>query len=204
MTAPPMLASDHIRELLYPFSSFEIVMGGVHRVRHLGLLDQIQQTVTSGGVRDQSGHAAYGSRPAGRIECLDYLSRVERQSRQMLDRPGLRTRLRELSVILGLTQNARVRSWWVSARVLTQHDIPSHVITTVCPSCDHFVTIHVRLNPNVAFCVGCGETWTEERFYELGEWVRWNTSGLSETGVAFAPSPKVSNVATAAFSLPST
>lgn len=195
MAAPQRIASDHIRELLYPFSSYEIVLGGVHRVRHMGLLDQIENTVTGAARGAGDFHAAYGSKPAGRLDCLDFMARIKHQSFEMLPEPGLRHRLRALSVSIGLTQNSRVRSWWSAASVLTQHEVPSAALTALCPSCDRFVTLHVRLNPNVAVCVGCGETWTDERFYELGDWVRWNGDhpGVrgAETGVGLASLPEV-------------
>jgi hypothetical protein len=183
----PVIAADYINELLYPFSTSSLVLGQVHRVEHLGLLDQIENTVTGSQVGGQVFRSAYSSKPAGRLDCIDFLARVERQSRELatelrIDTRGLplRPRLRSLSVALGTESHHVVRSWWATARVLTQHDSPPMGLRAFCPSCDMFGTIRFRADPNLAVCVACGGTWTDEdaAFGRLAVWIQWSNEHL--------------------------
>ena len=188
-----MIAADHINELLYPFKSYQVVCGRVHVVRHMGLLDQIEGTITGRTAEGQVFHSAYGSKPAGRLDCIDFIARVNSQSAELAEAHGidpsamaLRRRLGALSAVLGARPHSRVRSWWVAARVLTQHDAPARSPSAICPSCDRLGTLRVRLDPNVAFCVQCGDTWTDEdtSFGRLAVWVRWSNEHLRSPGHA--------------------
>lgn len=199
-----MIAADHINHLLYPFTTTERValpvmrkgkptgktVLGPYTVRHPGLLDQIEQTVTGSTTAGQVFHAAYGSKPAGRLDCLMFLDRINKQSLQLankfhLELSPLRSRLGAISGHLGLETNATVAGWWVSARVLTQHDGPPVAPNAPCPNeeCDVRGTIRVRFDPNVAMCTHCGRTWSdneedENSFGRLAVWVRWASEHL--------------------------
>ena len=214
-----MIAADHINQLLYPFTTTELAMLPVARrapvpslthktvwvsvppkkwklgsytVKHMGLLDQIENTVTGSQTGGEVFHAAYGSKPAGRIDCLSFLARIDDQSlvlaaRHHIELCPLRPRLGQLSAELGLKTDKTVTGWWVSARVLTQHDNPPLAPNAPCPNeeCDQRGSLRVRFDPNVALCTHCGSTWSDdtddpvESFGRLAVWVRWASEHLA-------------------------
>ena len=224
MTTPRFdLAADHIRELIRPFVTHEQVTQPVqgedgrwrtqrrqHDVTHPALLDQIHQTVTGSTMGEQEFRAAYGSKPAGRLDALAYLHRLAEQSARMCteldvvpDAAGLRrlvhdkrltdraaqllvikARLSALSGVIGDRPNRRVKAWWATARVLTQHDAPPFAPMAPCPTCDQWGTLRVRFDPKVAVCVECEETWDDQspeaahQFGRLAIWVEWSTEHL--------------------------
>lgn len=218
-----MIAADRINQLLYPFSTTEMAMLPVARrapvpsltrrttwvdlpprkwrlgqytVRHLALLDQIERTVTGSTTAGQVFHASYGSKPAGRLDCLAFLDRLDHQSIELAEKHKiplmpLRHRLGELSAVFGLKEVRPVTGWWIAARVLTQHDGPPVAPNAPCPNeeCDQRGSLRVRFDPNVALCTHCGSTWSEdaedpvESFGRLAVWVRWAAEHLSGPAV---------------------
>lgn len=208
-----LLPSDRINQLLRPFTTTERAVRpetrrvpdgwagytrvptgnlviGPYTVRHLGLLDQIDQTVT-GSTAGQAYHSAYGPKPAGRLDCLAFLQRIEKQSRELaeayaLPLAPLRVRLSALAGVLGLSHEGEVLGWWSAARVLTQHDGPPVSPNTPCPEedCDRWGTLRVRFDPNVALCVSCNTTWSDDHpdpthsFGRLAVWIRWASEHL--------------------------
>lgn len=186
-------SSEEIGHLVYPFTTSEsVVLMGVHMVVHPPLLDQIEQTVTGSTTAGQVFHAAYGSKPAGRLDSIDYLARIARQSKEMslkyqIKLMPLRPRLILIAQALGAQPHPVVHSWWVSARVLTQHEGAAVALNAPCPreECDKWGSLRVRLNPNLAICVNCGGTWSEDTsdpvvsFGRLAIWVQWATEHLS-------------------------
>jgi hypothetical protein len=203
-----LISADHINQLLYPFSTTERAMlpipakkgrpptgrflAGPYTVRHPALLDQIENTVTGSTTAGQTFHAAYGSKPAGRLDCLQYMARIDKQSLQLAGRYHialcpLRPRLGQIAGRVGLATNSTVTGWWVSARVLTQHDGPPVSPNVPCPveDCDVRGSLRVRFDPNVAMCTHCGMTWSDgatdpvESFGRLVVWVRWAADHLA-------------------------
>ena len=207
-----MPAVDRIADLLYPWQTTELVSLvttrlvplpdlsrrttwvsvptgkrhlGPYTVKHPGLLDQIEHTVTGSTTGGQTFHAAYGSKPAGRLDALAWLARLDTQSRELSTTYGLRLRplrprLSSLAGCIGLKKNSTVTGWWTSARVLTQHDMPPAAPRVPCPNeeCDRWGTLRIRFNPNVALCVHCGTTWTDPDFDRFVVWVRWASEHL--------------------------
>lgn len=200
MTRPIMLAADHIRELTQTFTTAEHVrqptqgpdgrwrtQDRIHHVTHQALLDQIADTVTGSTTAGEMFHAAYGSKPAGRIDCLAYLERLDRQSRAFAAEHGLpllplRDRLSRLSGVLGDRPNHTVKAWWATARVLSQHDGPPLAPDVPCPQepCERWGTIRARLDERIAVCVECHHVWSDEdgTFGRLAIWAQWAAEHL--------------------------
>lgn len=212
-TRPPMLAADHIRELIDHVTTRETIgrrlpvpttLGAshddawttdgstiAHVVHHPALLDQIEQTITGRTVAQETYAAAYGSKPAGRIDCLDLLRRVDVQSKELAEQLGLpllpvRDRLARISGAIGHDEHPRVRAWWLTARVLTQHDGPPFAPNVPCPveHCDRRGTLRVRPDQHIAVCVECHTTWMEDtphnwqRYGRLTSWIMWAAEHL--------------------------
>lgn len=188
-----MLAFECINQLIYPFETSESLGTlGRHVVKHLSLLDQIDQTITGSTTGGQVFRSAYGSKPAGRLDCLDFLARIDKQSRYLAKDYGLPLapllpRLSALGGAIGANYHKTVSGWWISARVLTQHDGPPLAPDVHCPNeeCDRRGSVRIRFDPNVALCVNCGVTWSDTHpdpansFGRLVEWVRWAIEHLS-------------------------
>ena len=205
MTTRPMLAADHIRELTRPHSTYEIVTQPtrgddgrwrptrrVHHVTHAPLLDQIRNTITTTQTAGGTFHAAYSSKPAGRIDCLAYLERLERQSRRLaadLNLPAapLTRRLQAISGRIGDQPHPLIRAWWATARILTQHDGPPYSPNVPCPNdaCERIGTLRLRLSEKIGVCVECHTVWADSNtdetmtFGRLSVWVQWAAEHLS-------------------------
>ena len=159
-----------------------------HHVKHPALLDQLEATVTGRTLADEPhGGGIPQSKPAGRIDVLAYLQRLDRESRELaqeLDVPALplRDRLVKIGAKLTTHRNARVHSWWVTARVLTQHDTRPYSPTVPCPNeeCEQIGTIRVRLDQRIASCTECHDSWddSEGRFQSLANWCAWAAEHL--------------------------
>lgn len=217
---PELLAADMLRELTQPYTTSEtggpvyapvpttlpppytrghrrgwVLLPGnqTHVVHHPGLLDQIDQTVTGRTVGQETFQTAYGSKPAGRLDCLALLHRVDQQSRQLADEHGVpllpvRARLTRLSGALGHRPHPVVRSWWLTARVLTQHDGPPFAPDVPCPveTCERRGSLRIRPDQRIAVCVECQSTWDEDpdsktvwSFGRLAIWVEWAAEHLA-------------------------
>lgn len=224
---PPMLAADHIRQLTHPFTTVELVPNEtrlpipttstlrgagwitvpapgtrVHHVTNLPLLDQLTQTVTGTTVASEGAYgAAYGSKPAGRLDVLALLRRIDQQSHDLAVELGietpdrtrtkgrrlpLRARLSRLSGHLGDKPHPVVRSWWATARILTQHDGPpySPLIPCQVESCERVGSLRVRLSERLGYCVECHTVWSDDNtdpvltFGRLAIWSSWATEHL--------------------------
>lgn len=162
-----------------------------HTVTHPALLDQLDvalQTNTAAG--GDTVRPAPGSRPAGRLHVLTFLARVEHQSADLAkdhDLPVLpiRDRLVQLAGQLGDKPHPMVKSWWVTARILTCHDSPPFTPNVPCPNehCDRRGTLRVRVEEHpddrVATCVECGMVWAGTAdFGMLARWVEWAADHL--------------------------
>jgi hypothetical protein len=157
----------------------------LHQVTHLPLLEQIEHTLTRPGFDGAPG--AYASKPAGRIDCLAFLERIQAQSLRLATELGiplmpLRARLARLSGAIGGTEDHQVRSWWATARVLTQHDGPPFSPDVPCPNedCERWGSIRVRLDPKIAVCVECHTVWCDAdgTYGRLAVWAGWAAEHL--------------------------
>lgn len=195
---PPMLNADMIRELLTGFTTTETIRrptqhddgrwyteNTLHTVTHPGLLDQINDTVQGRTGNGEIFHAAYGSKPAGRIDCLAYLERLGKESKTLaaahnIPTLPLRDRLQRISGAIGDTTTPTIKSWWVTARVLTQHDSPPFTPPVPCPieECERRGTLRVRLSQEIAVCTECRNTWTGPDYNLLAIWCAWAAEHL--------------------------
>ncbi|WP_130012152.1 DUF7341 domain-containing protein [Serinicoccus sediminis] len=189
MTRPELLAADHIRELTQHHTTTEkrprrvpvpTTIGPrhhtawtndpsgnteLHVVTHPPLLAQLRDAITgSTALSDESAGTRFGSKPAGHLESLDLVARIDRQSTDLanehgIDQPDLTKRLLALSGFIGHHPHRLVRSWWASARVITQHDAPPYRPHAPCPACDEPDTLRIRVDDELGHCTSCGETW---------------------------------------------
>ena len=193
------IAADLIADLTQPFTTTETITQPVqsprgrwrtqtfrHTVQHAGLLNQIQLTITTTSNAGELHHTAYGPKPAGRIDCLAFLQRIEHQSSAManellLPPQPLNPRLLALAGLIGNHPDTRVHAWWTTARVLTQHDAPPYSPDVPCPNerCDHRGSLRVRVDDRIAVCIECHDTWSDTQddpsktFGRLAMWVKW-------------------------------
>lgn len=196
-----LTAVDHINQLIRPFTTTEVIrqpercpdgvwrpVTRLHTVTHPALLDQVENTITGSQLGREVFRSIPQSKPAARLDCLAFLDRINRQARELAVKHDvnpaqpLRVVLRELAGKLGDRPHRVVRSWWSAARVLTQHDGAPLAPDAPCPveSCEARGTLRVRLDPNVAVCTECGESWSDDdgRFGRLRVWVEWASEHL--------------------------
>ena len=219
MSPRTMTAADHIRELTHGFTTatygptwvpipttergpyrrgsagWTALPGqSIHTVRNAALLDQLRRTVTGSKMTtDGTFHAAYGSKPAGRLDVLAFLHRIDRQSSDLATEHGIPAalpvddRLSRLAGVLPLEPHRVVRSWWATARVLTQHDGPPYSPDVPCPveTCERHGSLRVRVQDRLAVCVECHTVWTDDTtdreatFGRLAIWIKWAAEHLS-------------------------
>lgn len=188
-----MLTSDYIRDLVVGFTTNEWVGSEdnrrLHTVRHKALLDQLRTTLTGSQVGDDTVRRFNpGSKPAGRVEAMDLLLRIDRQSSGLACSYGLDSRLCMEDRLLSLSgvmsdekfPDPLVKSWWAAARVLTRLDAPAYAPHVPCPNeeCDTLGSLRVRVEERpeerVAVCTECHMVWAGTAdFGMLARWVEW-------------------------------
>jgi len=193
-----MFAADHIRQLTQGHTTTEHIRRPkqgtdgryrtetyLHTVTHPALLDQLDQTVTGATGGGETIRTAYGSKPAGRIDVLAFLERIDKQSKTIATQHGipnlpLRRRLQAIGGILGDATDRTVRSWWSTARILTTHDTPPFAPDVPCPieTCERRGTLRVRIEEQAGVCVECHTVWDETDFGRLRLWVEWSAEHL--------------------------
>lgn len=157
--------------------------------RHPALLDQLA-TATTGGTAlgDSDAGTRFGSKPAAHLEALRLLSRIERQSVTLATELGanpalpLRERLGGIAGKLGINPHPVVRSWWVSARIVTHWDAPAYRPQGApCPNCWETGSLRIRFDDELAVCAECGASWDRTGEPDrgsldmLGQHVAWCT-----------------------------
>lgn len=191
-TRPPLLAADHIRHLTRTHITTSVVLRDngtkeLHHVTEPPLLTQLGGiTQASSKSDDDAARGAFTSKPAAHLEAVDALHRIDTQARSLARQYGTRDTGPLLDVVAGLAgaigdqPDRRVRAWWATARLLTQHDSPAHRPHGVpCPSCWKTNTLRIRIDEELATCTGCGDVWdrTGEPDHGsldvLGQHVRW-------------------------------
>lgn len=178
------MVPDYVSDLLYPFTTSEPYPDrrGRHTVRHPALLDQLNNTLTGSTTAGDPVRSQPGARPAGRMDVLAFLERLDKQSAVLAAELGLsqhmplRSRLSALSGKLGLVEHTLVRSWWTTARVLTSFDSPAFSPDVPCPDCGRRgalrVRIHEREDERAAVCIECHHVWDGPHFGMLAMWIR--------------------------------
>lgn len=171
-TRPPMLAADHIRELTRTHVSTSVVIRDdgrreLHHVSETALLAQLAGITGSSNLSDSdAARGGFQSKPAAHLEAVDILARIDRQARALAVEHGISAAgplagvLTRLSGAVGHEPHRQVRSWWASARLITQHDAPAHRPHGVpCPQCWETDSLRVRIDDELASCIACGDVW---------------------------------------------
>lgn len=206
MTPDQMLPSDYVRQLTRPYSTTEHVTQPTpdghgrwfttrrtHTVHHASLLNQLDRAITgASSVADEdAGRSTFASKPAARVEAIDVLAMIDRESLQLAvdleleEPPRTKTRVIPLPLVdrlakiggaLGDKDNQAVKRWWVAARITTQWESrPFHPKGAPCPKCWAVDTLRVVLSEEVARCTDCSEVWDGPAFRVLAQHVRWCT-----------------------------
>lgn len=171
---------------------------GRHTVHHPPLLTQLQAATTGSTMTtDDTFRPVPGSKPSARIDAIDTLARIDRESTAWAQhlasrvRGSLPDRLRGLVGAATLTPvdnltgrdglAAAVRSWRTSARVVSGIESPAFAPDVPCPNveCEKRGTLRVRFDQRVAACVECGEFWDSEHVEQLGRIVAWSAEHLA-------------------------
>lgn len=188
----PLLPSDYVRHLCSGFTTMERPEGWDHPYvkRHPALLDQLENTLTTSTTAGESVRASSpAGRPAGRIDVLAFLERINSESRDMAFDLGLgtfplRQRLRKLAPEVGITEASVFRAWWVSARILTSFDRPAFTPNVPCPNeaCERRGSLRVKVEERrsdcIAMCVECHNIWDGSYFGPLAMWIAWASEHL--------------------------
>lgn len=193
-TRPPMLAADHIRELVKPYATHEVIndtpTSRIHTVHHPSLLNQLRNaTHGSTNLSDNDASRSIAtSKPTAHLEAIDILARIDKQSRELATECGagnhkrLEDRLAAISGQIGDEPHHKIRSWWAAARLATHHDTPPirpHGVP--CMNCWELNTLRIRLEDEIATCNSCGEVWDRTgtpghgSLDTLGQHVKWCT-----------------------------
>lgn len=190
-----MAAADHIREMIQTHTAITVIHRDdgtteLHRVTEPPLVAQLSDAITGSSSKsdEDAGRSAFRSKPAAHLEAVDALGRIDQQARCLARNVGASdagTLVRVLSRIsgeIGFDPHPRVRSWWATARMLTQHDTPPlrpHGVP--CPVCWETNSLRIRLDEEMAVCTRCGETWDRSgepshgSLDVLGQHVSWCT-----------------------------
>lgn len=206
MTTLPMIAADHIRALIDPITTTERIDRFVpvpniteppwhlhgwtktrepHTITHPSLIEQLRQSTSQSKDGEFAGGSAK-SKPAARLEALDVLAKIERESRTLareldVDRPHLYNRLSAIGGAIGNDTHPVVRAWWIAARCTTGWEQPPYAPDVPCPNmeCERRASLRVRIADEIATCVKCGTTWGADSFVTLGDYIRWASEHLS-------------------------
>lgn len=204
--SPGLTALDQIEHLTIGFTTSEVVpssavppserVAGASTVRHIvhhpSLLDQIENTTTTSTTAGEMVRTHPRSKPAGRLECIAFVQRLDVQAASLAREVGvdpdlpLRARLRAIGGVLGRTTHRSVTGWWTAARILTQHEGRPLAPRAPCPveTCDQMGSLRVRFDPKSGLCVACGTVWSDDlgdpvhSFGRLAVWVRWSAEHL--------------------------
>ena len=158
-------------------------------VEHRSLLDQLGNVTTgNSALDDENAGTRFESKPAGHLEAIQLIARIEAQSWDLADELGcppkydVRSRLGAIAGKLGVEPHPRVRSWWVQARILTQWDAPAYRPQGApCPGCWETGSLRIRFDDELATCIECHAVWDRTGDPEhgsldlLGQHVKWCT-----------------------------
>jgi hypothetical protein len=186
-----LVPSDYIRQLVDGFWTRERPEGWDRPfiAHHAALLDQLENTLTGSTTGNDTVRTTAGSRPAGRVDVLAFLERIQSESLRLadeleVDTLPLRPRLRRIAGKLGLQPEPVVRGWWVTARVLTSFDAPAFIPNVPCPNelCERRGTLRVKVAQRTEECMGvcveCHQVWDGPYFGVFAQWIRWASDHL--------------------------
>jgi hypothetical protein len=193
-TTPELDIHDHIRELTTEHSHREpyVLDGETRQLHHWTKVPAL--VVQLEGARDvlgsegeQGGRGAPTSKPATRLEAIDMLALIRRESNAWLLELGLTAtppdtinRLNRLHGLYPSTQGevrsrleGDVKSWWHQARIVTGWDMPAFKPTGArCPVCETTNTLRVKVDGALCVEAKCRTRWDATEVGLLGEHVR--------------------------------
>lgn len=191
--------SDYVAQLIRPRThTVRITLDDgthtTHTVTHPSLLDELESNTTTAkvGAVDHS-HGDPRSKPAGRLDAVALLHRINRQADEIARHIGSKrvAPLRErLSSISGTIADAdpdttawaldKIRGWVIGAQVITGWDTVPFTPDVPCPDeeCEKRGTIRIRVEDQVAACIECGRHWGAHDIHQLGNYVRWASEHL--------------------------
>lgn len=182
-------AEGQLRELCDSFiTAEELDDGDVHTVLHESLLGQLNTVTTlDQNTTGEVFHSTPKSKPAGRLDAVALLQRVDQESEELCHELGVHPvpvfMLDRLAHIRWALRDGRpnstVASWWVAARILTGLDGPPMTPNVPCEHCLTRGGLKVQARPQGAVCTSCGKTWDEATFGGLVGWVRWASEHLN-------------------------
>lgn len=164
-----------------------------HATHHPPLLDELESNTTTAKVGVEKHHGDPRSKPAGRLDAVALLHRIDREADAIATTIGsrrigtLRTRL---SSIAGTAADAdpdttrwvlaKVRGWVIGAKVISGWDVVPFTPDVPCPDedCEKRGTIRIRIEDKIAACVECGRHWNEHDILMLGSYVAWASEHL--------------------------
>jgi hypothetical protein len=158
--------------------------------KHPSLLQQLEYAVEPGETlleteETTGGGTSFESRPAARLDAINELQRIQRETAAWCVRARVSVRgtptgnVRALvgaAALMGSTDQralaADLRRWRTAAATITGWERPPVAPRTTCPICAARNTIRVRLDEKTGLCVACGETWDSETVGLLAEHIR--------------------------------
>lgn len=188
--------ADYVRELTSPHTHREHYSiqrgqtwyGQDHVVKAHSLITQLAGSDIPSGASEDGPRAGYSSRPAARLDALAALADIDLQASRWITDLGEQPRsLHTQDLVLqlhGLTASAElparkaitasVRSWWITARIVTGWDSPAWRPDATCPQCGERGTLSIRLADKIARCSheACWSTWDEVTIGLLADHIR--------------------------------
>jgi hypothetical protein len=185
---------DHIRELTTQHSHREpyYLDGETRQLHHWTKVPAL--VVQLEGARDilgsegeQGGRGAPTSKPATRLEAIDMLALIRRESNAWLldlgltaTPPDTTNRLHRLHGLYPSTEGEQrgrlerdVKSWWHQARIVTGWDMPAFKPRgATCPVCEKTGTLRVKVDGALCVEATCRTIWDATEVGLLAEHIR--------------------------------
>lgn len=177
------LTSGHTNRQPYTVYENGETVTRYHRTYAPALIDQLDNASPSSEGSNGRGGAA--SRPAAWLEPLDTLALIDHESARWLrwlnqdDPADTKLCVRRLHGMWASQDEATkrrierdVRSWWTQARIITGWDSSAFRPDNTCPICAERRSLRIKLAEQLAFCVGCRETWDAATIGLLADHIR--------------------------------
>lgn len=190
--------SDLINQLIYPRKHTVTIPGPnnttrTHTTHHPALLEELDTNTTTAKVGVEKNHSDPRSKPAGRLDAVALLHRIDKEASHIATRIGSHqtgTLAKRLSSISGTLADAdqdttawartKIRGWVIGAQVITGWDTVPFTPDVPCPDteCERRGSIRIRVEDQVAYCVECGYHWGPSDILQLGTYVSWASEHL--------------------------
>lgn len=198
MTEHAPTISDYINQLIRPRKHTVTIPGPngttrTHTTHHPPLLDELDNNTTTAKVGVEKAHGDPRSKPAGRLDAVALLHRIDKDADTISRRISSRrigTLTQRLSSISGTIADtdpdtiawakAKIRGWVIGAQVITGWDTAPFTPDVPCPDteCERRGSIRIRVEDQVAYCVECGYHWGPSDILQLGQYVSWASEHL--------------------------